>query len=282
MNTLVNATCDEIVKSVCESASSDGDGPLFFDLETAPDPRIELPGDERPEAKAMAGDPFSTVDACKKFLATYRLDENSLDALVSIEADNRNRAGVFAAIEAEKKRQAEQADSDRLTLSIVPEYCRIVAFGVAAGDGLVTAALCGDGDDEGDAGEMEILRAFWTLVKLFSPPCGYNIIGFDLPVILVRSALLGVLPTRQFDLKPWSKDVIDIYAKRFPKGSGGRQPGKLKELAPLYGIEVPAGDVDGGDVAELVESDPAKLAEYVASDVEITRELYLKWKGFFF
>lgn len=56
---------------------------------------------------------------------------------------------------------------------------------------------------------------------------------------------------------------------------------KLKDLAKWYGIEVPAGDVDGSQVLELYQSDPEMLARYVRSDVEITRQLHGLWRGTF-
>jgi len=56
---------------------------------------------------------------------------------------------------------------------------------------------------------------------------------------------------------------------------------KLKQLCKLYGIEVPAGDVDGSQVLDLMRSEPGKVGEYVRSDVDVTRSLHNKFKGFF-
>jgi hypothetical protein len=89
--------------------------------------------------------------------------------------------------------------------------------------------------------------------------------------------LLDVCPSRQFDLKPWGTDVIDLMKKRFP--SSGSM--KLKTLAACMGIPIPAGDVDGSQVEELWKNDPKKLGEYVRSDVDLCAELHSKYFGFF-
>ena len=125
--------------------------------------------------------------------------------------------------------------------------------------------------------EVGLLEEFWTVAKNAKSICGFNILGFDLPVILVRSMLLDVAPSRQFDLKPWGTDVIDLMKKRFPNsGVMG-----LKKLAKLMGINVPAGDVDGSQVETLWRNDAVKLGKYVASDVAITKEIHQRYSGYF-
>jgi hypothetical protein len=47
------------------------------------------------------------------------------------------------------------------------------------------------------------------------------------------------------------------------------------------GIPIPAEGVDGSQVAELFASDPVKLGDYVRSDIQITRELHRRFRGFF-
>ena len=56
---------------------------------------------------------------------------------------------------------------------------------------------------------------------------------------------------------------------------------KLKDVARLYGIHVPAGDIDGSQVEELLNTEPEKVAEYCKSDVSITRELWSLFCGYF-
>jgi hypothetical protein len=146
-------------------------------------------------------------------------------------------------------------------------------IGWAIGDDEPGASIPSLNDDD----ERRVLGGFWQHAKHLSPLIGFNILDFDLRVILVRSALLGVRPTRLFDTRPWGKDIVDLMRLRFPTGKAMG----LKKLARLYGFPVPAGDVDGSQVSELMQTNPDKLAEYVKSDIEITRQLYRFYCGYF-
>jgi hypothetical protein len=143
-----------------------------------------------------------------------------------------------------------------------PEFCKIVALGYAIDDRPVQA-LSGV--------ETYILRQFWELAK-GQTLCGFNVLNFDLPVIYVRSAELGIRSSRLIDRKPWAGHVIDLYeARRYTAGSMG-----LKMLAKSYGFRM--ADADGSQVKDM---DAGQIELYVKSDVEITRELYKRYKGFF-
>jgi len=267
-------------------------GPFYFDLETTPDyERLESFGlDPLPAAvpvtPARMMPPLSkfvgkTVKQLAELLAKMNPDESWLATLADAEQHNKGRKGVLDMIDQQMGAGsvAEVAAAERCKLlSTTPEYCRIAAIGWAIGSGDVVSWVATEPHHE-----RGILEAFWRCVEMCRPIVGYNIIGFDLPVIFFRSALLKVPSTKMIDMKPWGKDLVDLYAKRFPKGnygSGGR-PGKLKELAPLAGIKVPAGDVEGSQVAELMKTDPVKVGEYVRSDVEITRHLHHFYSGYF-
>lgn len=262
---------------------------LYFDLETVPDEsRIEefgLPELPKWKGKGFPQDAISgvldgVVGDIEKRLASEQLCEDALNRFASEENKrDKPRKGVLAAIEKSKRdRRAAlgSVDDRRKLLSVTPEYCRIVALGFAVG-GAEADSFTADYHSE-----HEMLGAFWSMAIECKHLIGFKILHFDLPVIFVRSMLLGVDPTRTIDMKPWSNDVVDLYVRRFgARGNTGKGPGKLKDLARLHGIDVPAGDVDGGDVVELLESDPEKLGEYVRSDVEITRALHRKYQGFF-
>ena len=161
-------------------------------------------------------------------------------------------------------------------MSVTPEFCRIVAIGIGFGED--AKDVQGFVSHTGSAiEEAELLEWWWDCAKRASTIAGYNIIGFDLPVIYVRSAILGVKPTRKFDMRPWGTDVLDLMATRWPRGNQM----KLKDLARVMGLDVPAGDCDGPQVAALYRDDPVKLAEYVKSDVIICQQLRRMWRGLF-
>jgi hypothetical protein len=252
---------------------------LYLDIETVPDTsRAHLWGlpeapemlplyTEEPEA-LLAG----TVGAISAFLKTYgeSIDLETLEVLGDFEAHTRDRVGVHKAI------GSAMAASGGLSkrLSLDPELCRIVAIGTAVGDGVPVAAIP-SADGEGAA-----LSALWGEMAYKpgqDPPItvGYNVLGFDIPVILARSILLGVKPSRPISLRKWgNRDAIDIMYCRFPFGK--YKP--LKVLSEQYGIGAEAPGMDGSMVAYM---DKEELAKYVISDILLVRELHRRFQGYF-
>jgi hypothetical protein len=277
------------------SAPKKSTQPLYFDLETCPDwsradsfgldplPPIPQEGDIAkmpPAASIVTG----TIDDAKRFLRQIECPPAAwLDLVLEQERQRKDggRSGIVAAVAEARQvrgRIVELHDERRKLLSTTPEFCKIAALGWAVGGGHVSSVVI----DSEKVDEASVLSFLWGLISIHSPIIAFNGLHFDLPVILTRSAILGVAPTRMLDMKPWGKDVVDPYAIRFPKGGGNDgRPRKLKALAPLFGIEVPAGDCDGSQVEELYKSDPAKLGEYVKSDVQVLRELHRKLQGYF-
>lgn len=267
-------------------------GPLFFDLETIPDfGRQNLFGLPEPE-EYVAVDPTEgyehilkmAIPAMESYLASVSPSREWLDGLMNAEQGSAKPRGgaidkVNAAISRITAGEAIIASNNK-TMATTPEMCRIVSMGYACGvDQPVQSLTLQYGETiKESVREIDILELFWTLAaRCKGPVCGYNIVGFDLPVIFARSIILGVKPTRGFDMKPWGADAIDLMVKRYPRGSG-----KLKDLARLYGIPVPAGDVDGGAVLELFQLNHlSKIDYYVRSDVKITRDIYELFYGFF-
>lgn len=264
---------------------------LYFDIETVPDeirgghlgenfgldPLRSLPPETKPE-HLLRPDEFVTqdLDAIRKWFAAHNPPEVWVDQVIEAErAGKKPRKGLLDAIDEWQSRSFAIAneESERVKLlSVTPEYCRVVALGWAIGGGPIESLATND--------ELVIVRKFWELVARHSPLIGFNAAGFDLVVMQVRSVLLGVKPTKCFaGLKPWdTSSVVDLMISRFPKSRAM----KLKDLARLYGIEVPAGETSGGEVYELVKAGEfIRLGEYVRSDVHVTRELHRRWVGTF-
>lgn len=268
--------------------------PLFFDLETVPNPDIlqhldlpplrepprETPADDLPDPYAVTGE---AVHSLVTFLDQHHPDSEWIGALMDAELNGKNRKGIFDAIKHHEQDVLKihgESDKRRKLLATTPEYCRIVALGMAEGDG-ESDARSWSPDDNADA-EAYMLEYFWDVSTRCNPLVGYNIINFDLKVIMARSCILGVQPHRIIDMGWNSRDVLDLMRLRFgnqPPPPGA--PGKLKTLCKMYGIPIPAGDVDGSQVEELWQNNPGKLREYVISDVEVTRNLYRRWRGYF-
>jgi Predicted 3'-5' exonuclease related to the exonuclease domain of PolB len=255
---------------------------LFIDIETTPDhARLHLfdlpqPPETLPAPADLLAEAIPSIESfLNEFAACLALDY--LEQLTGHETAGKARAGVFKCLKSAREALARQ----RTELSVTPEYCRVVALGWAEGDSDPEAEVVGLPrivEADGLVDERLLLVEFWHLVEYRKPTViGFNILDFDLRVLLVRSALLGVQPTRLFDLKPWGRDCIDLMKLRFPAGKAMG----LKKLARLYGLPVPVDDVDGSMIADLIETEPERVAGYVKSDIEVTRQLYRFYAGYF-
>lgn len=279
--------------------------PLYFDLETIPDyerlPAFNLPPlpdvpdisdiTKLPDIRAMiAGTAAGVRDALRGLAPPPDWINDALE----VERKGKDRKEVAKHLEEARnvRVDAMAAHQDRLKLlSTTPEYCSIACLGWAVGDDMVCSLTVGQpvGDVFGADGsdmivtERYVLDLFWRLVSRHSPLVAFNGLYFDLPVIFARSAILKVPATKRIDTRSWGADVVDPYLLRFgSKGNTDRsRPGKLKELAPLYGIPVPVEDVDGSCVDELMRTNPAKVGEYCRSDVAILRALHQSLRGYF-
>lgn len=256
---------------------------LFVDIETVPDwdrldlfdldipnkPRARTPIDKCPDI-AVALE--KTIEEIKLELRMTWPCSEWLGLVLDAETKRaKPRAGVRDAVksiisEMDADLNAESAFIKKL--SVNPQYCKIAALGMAVGDDPVNG-LIGD--------ERAMLQRFWSLACVSSHIVGFNHCGFDLPVILVRSMILGVKPTRKLDISPWSDSCLDLMVKIFGKGPAIG----MKRLAGMYGLPIDEEGVDGSQVHKLIVEDPEKVRRYVMSDVMLTRNLFRKIEGYF-
>lgn len=256
--------------------------PLYVDIETIPDEsRMELFGldplppevfeDQLPTALEFQ---TQSLDVIQKAMQEKTPPAGWLAALgVAENAAKKPRKGLFDLLAEVESRIEER----RKLLSVTPEFCRIVALGAARGKKEASGHVIGDKIDDWEITERVLLEQFWAAAEECSPIVGFNLLHFDLPAIFIRSAILGVTPTRKFDLRPWGTDVIDLMLARWPKGG---QKG-LKAFCKACGGPGADDDIEGSQVFDLFNSEPAKLAQYVALDVERARWMHEFLKGFF-
>ncbi len=130
--------------------------------------------------------------------------------------------------------------------------------------------------------EREILRLFWEQVKRYSMIVTFNGRGFDAPVLMLRSAMLGVHITRNlmparfsgdqhFDLQ----DQLSFY--------GTTKKFNLDMYARAFGVASPKdGGIEGKEVgAAYAAGRYVDIARYNARDIKATAEIYEKWTGAF-
>jgi len=136
------------------------------------------------------------------------------------------------------------------------------------------------------ATEKEMLEKFWQGAKEYDEFIGFNSRGFDVPFIMVRSAIHGVKPTRnlmegrylyqQRDAKHIDlQDQLTFYGAVWKKGN-------LHLWSRAFGIKSPKSEgITGDDVGQLFKDKKfLEIAKYNAGDLRATRELYEKWEKY--
>ncbi len=135
--------------------------------------------------------------------------------------------------------------------------------------------------------EVDMLKQFWLLVDKYQEFVSFNGRGFDVPFLMVRSAIHGIRPSkdllsnRYLSLqKSWAKH-IDLLDQLTFYGAVRRRE-SLHLWTRAFGIESPkASGVAGDDVAGLFAAgEYLKIAKYNAGDIRATSELYDKWKQY--
>ena len=132
-------------------------------------------------------------------------------------------------------------------------------------------------------GEADLLREFWlrTGGKDGKRPrlISFNGRAYDLPTLAIRSAMLGIRPSRPIEGKPWERgehvDLMDV----FNFGGQARQSYKLDYWCRRFGVESPKTDLDGSLVGRAYRDGRIQdIGEYCLRDTRATAELYRRIK----
>lgn len=286
-------TLQNFPAEIIEKTQQGQHSPLIVDIETVPDesrmalfdlPALPSPPTETPSdvlnRTTIAAVVAMSVEGVGKYVESINPPDSWLDTLAATEnaREKGPRDGVLKLIKAKRGwRDAAKNDfEDRVkTLSVNPLYCRICALGVIAGDAIPRAMLIEDDEEERKA-----LAEFWRLFQVHRQVVGYNVLAFDLRVILVRSIILGVPVPRIVDRRKFgSRDVLDLMIELFPDG----RPMGMKAAAKCLGIRVADDHGNGSQVYQLYKAgDWAAIEKYLFGDLRITEELYQKLSGVFF
>lgn len=128
--------------------------------------------------------------------------------------------------------------------------------------------------------EEDLLSGFWEVITKFDRFVTFNGRQFDCPFLMLRSALLGIKPTK--DLMPYRYDArkhCDLADQLAFYGALQRRF-NLDFYCKAFGIESPkAHGVSGLDVNKLfAEQKFRDIAEYCLRDVRSSVQLYKKWR----
>ena len=129
--------------------------------------------------------------------------------------------------------------------------------------------------------EPEILKTFWSDLSHYDQFITFNGRGFDCPFLMLRSAMLGVQPTR--NLMPYRYDS-KIHCDLLEQLTfyGALRKFNLDFYCKSFGIKSPKSHgITGLDLRGLFEQKRFKeIAEYNLGDLKATAELFLRWDGY--
>jgi hypothetical protein len=130
--------------------------------------------------------------------------------------------------------------------------------------------------------ERGLLEKFWEIAGHRVPPrlVSFNGRGYDGPILMIRSAQLGVAPS--VNLVPYRYDVsrhcdlMDVFSFM----GGWRERYSLDYWCRRFDVESPKGSIDGSQVARAYrEGRIDEIGEYCLRDVRATAELYRRAEG---
>jgi len=184
-------------------------------------------------------------------------------------------------------------------LGFSPLTGEVVAIGILDADkdkGAVYYQAPGEPDEEFEEGnfkfrpmsEKGMLEQFWKIALRYVEFVTFNGRGFDVPFMMVRSAVHGVRPTRNLMSNRYlnsqyeSAQHIDLQDLLTFYGAV-RKKGSLHMWCRAFGIESPKAEgVAGDDVGRLYKGKKyLDIARYNTRDLIATKELYEVWKNYF-
>jgi len=193
-----------------------------------------------------------------------------------------------------------QKDLDELKnrLGFSPLTAEIVAIGVLdceKDDGVVYFQAPGEKIKESKeenmtfkpCSEKEMLEKFWEGAKKYNYFITFNGRTFDIPFLMVRSAIHGIRPTKDLMrgryLSQQNFDAVHIdLLDQLSFYGAMRRKGSLHLWSRAFGITSPkVSGVTGDDVGRLfAEKKFLELAKYNAGDLRATKELHEKWESY--
>jgi len=129
--------------------------------------------------------------------------------------------------------------------------------------------------------EEKIISTFWDYAKKADKVISFNGRNFDIPFLMLRSAILKIKPTRNFMGNRYSdKTHIDLLEKFTFQGITKKF--NLDFYCRSFGIESPKSKgVTGMDINELYRAGRTKdIAVYCGEDIAATYELYNIWNEY--
>ena len=154
---------------------------------------------------------------------------------------------------------------DKESRSLHPLYSKIVCIVVKGKEEIV---LSGD--------EKDILIKFWEIVKEYNYFVTHNGYGFDIPFIIVRSALNKVKYSSKIQLNRYNMSNSNHFDTMLFFNQGGVFFNvRLDVIARSIGFELKDDLISGREVERLYkEGKLNEIIKHCQEDVEITEKVY--------
>ena len=177
-------------------------------------------------------------------------------------------------------------------LSLYPTTAQIIVVGMLnpdTGHGKVLFQSESAVDEHSDDGaiqflsgsEADLLQQFWRDLLHYEQFITFNGRGFDCPFLMLRSAILGIQPSR--NLMPYRYDS-KIHCDLLEQFTfyGALRKFNLDFYCKSFGIESPKSHgITGLDLRALFgQKRFREIAEYNLGDLKATAELFRRWEKF--
>lgn len=128
--------------------------------------------------------------------------------------------------------------------------------------------------------EKEMLESFWRVAKAVDQFITFNGRNFDVPFLMMRSAMVGVKVTKNLMGYRYGDEHIDLL-EQFTF-YGATRKFNLDFYCQSFGIESPKSkDISGMEVKNLYEAGRIKdIAVYCSKDIYATYQLFKIWENY--
>lgn len=135
--------------------------------------------------------------------------------------------------------------------------------------------------------EQEMLIKFWELAQKYEEFVSFNGRGFDVPFMLVRSAIHKIKPSkdlmsnRYLGSQRYGAKHIDLL-DQLSFYVASQRKGNLHLFCRAFGIQSPKEEASGDQVGDMfVKKKYLDIARYNIGDLVSTTELYKVWQEYF-
>ena len=129
--------------------------------------------------------------------------------------------------------------------------------------------------------EEEMLKSFWKIIEVTDQVVTFNGRNFDLPFLMIRSAMLKIKPSKNLVGRRYDKKSHIDLLEQFTF-YGLTRKFNLDFYCNAFGIESPkTKEISGMEVKNLYEAGRLRdIAIYCSRDIYATYQLYKIWEEF--